>query len=303
MGAVVVAQGAQGELVSRLQRYLEGLGLLMGGIDGRYGLDTSLAVRSFQAQNALGVSGEADPVTWTGITGDGVPPIRDRALQVTAAFEGHGFGLAQGNFDGAGITWGIIGFTLRHGELGRIFEEAFAGDEILVRKAFGPETDTFRGVLHKSLPEQLAWADQVSLGKSRALLAEPWRSHFQAFGDEPAVQVIQIKHVTEDYFQPALETANRYGLASELGVSLCFDIHVQDGGVSPRAADAIKSKLDPAAPERDRRVLIAQSVAASALPAYRNDVASRKIALATGGGQVHGRSYTLRNWGLDDSLA
>lgn len=40
-----------------------------------------------------------------------IPAALDRSLQVTAAFEGHGFGMLQGNWDGAWLTWGIIGFT------------------------------------------------------------------------------------------------------------------------------------------------------------------------------------------------
>jgi hypothetical protein len=35
-------------------------------------------------------------------------------------------------------------------------------------------------------------------------------------------------------------------------------------------------------------------------PRYRPDVLSRKLALATGAGAVHGGTYVLRNWGLAD---
>jgi hypothetical protein len=38
----------------------------------------------------------------------------------------HNYGLIVGKFDGAGLTWGIIGFTLKHGELSEIVLEAFA---------------------------------------------------------------------------------------------------------------------------------------------------------------------------------
>ncbi len=301
MGALVLAPGARGALVMRLQQRLTDSGQSTGGVDGFYGAQTSAAVRFAQARQGLAVTGSADPATWTAITGDPVPPLLDRALQLTAAFEGHGFGLAKGNFDGAGLTWGIIGFTLRHGEVGQIVQEALQQDASLVRGAFGAETDELLRVLSLPMADQLSWADQRSVGTSRAGLAEPWLSHFAAFGNQSAVQAIQLRHVAANYFTPATATAARWGLRAELGLALCFDIHVQDGGINPLAAAAIAAGLDPAAPEPDRRLLIARSVAAQARPEYRADVEARKTTIASGTGSVHGVSYTLANWGLDEA--
>jgi len=303
MGALVVGQGARGALVRRLQRRLVDYGLRSAGVDGIFGAETTAAVRDAQTQRGLTGTGQADPATWTALTGEPVPPLLDRALQLTAAFEGHGFGLAKGNFDGAGITWGIIGFTLRHGEVGQIIQEAWQQDPALVRNAFDAETDELLRLLALPMPDQLSWADQHSIGSSRAGLAEPWRTHFQAFGDQGAVQAIQLRHVARNYFQPASATAARYGLKAELGLALCFDIHVQDGGVSPRADAAIGAQLAPDSPELDRRVLIAKCVAALARPEYRADVAARKTTIASGTGSVHGVAYTLANWGLDETPA
>jgi hypothetical protein len=303
MPALVLAQGAHGALVRRLQQSLVASGLDTGGVDASYGPQTTIAVRTAQTKRGLPATGSADPATWTGITGAPVPPLLDRALQLTAAFEGHGFGLAKGNFDGAGITWGIIGFTLRHGEVGRIIQEAQQQDPALVRGAFGPDTDELLRILAQPLADQLAWADQRSIGASRAGLVEPWATHFAAFGDLPAVQIVQLHHVEQNYFRPAAATAARYGLKTELGLALCFDIHVQDGGVNPRAAAAIDASLDPAAAEPARRLLIAKCVADQARPEYRADVEARKTTIAAGAGSVHGATYTLANWGLDESLA
>ncbi len=188
MGTVVVAQGSQGELVRRLQQHLVAAGIPPVGVDGRYGLQTVIAVCAKQTSAGLPVTGEADSVTWSGVTGDPPPSLLERALQVTAAFEGPGLGLAQGNFDEAGITWGIIGFTLRHSELQRIIQNAFSEDPSLVRSAFSDDSNELLHLLTLPLQDQLSWADQHSTGKSRATLAEPWRSHFQALGDQVAVQ-------------------------------------------------------------------------------------------------------------------
>jgi hypothetical protein len=53
-------------------------------------------------------------------------------------------------------------------------------------------------------------------------------------------------------------------------------------------------------PELDVRVLIANAVADNALPAWREDVRTRKVAIAKGSGTVHGLTAELKNWGLDE---
>lgn len=303
MSAVVLAAGACGELVRQLQGALDAKGFSPGIVDGKYGATTSAAVRGLQAARGIPQTGEADPATWTAATGEPSPAIRDRALQVTASFEGHGFELAQGNFDGAGITWGIIGFTLKHGEIQKIIQDAQAMDLALVAEAFGSEAAELLSVIDRPPAAQLAWADSLSLGVHRTLLKEPWRSHFAAFGREPAVKALQLSRVDEDYFQPSIETAARYSLVSELGRALCFDIHVQNGGIGALADQLIEARRSAIVSESDLRVVIANAVADTARAQYREDVRARKVALAKGSGTVHGLSYTLRSWGLDESEA
>src|ERR1700693_1507519 len=117
MSTIVLGTGARGELVSRLQRQLVPFGLPATSVDGVFGAQTKDALTLYQTSHGLPPSGDADPATWIALVESSVPGVDERALGVTAAFEGHGYTLAQGNFDGAGITWGIIGFTLANGEL------------------------------------------------------------------------------------------------------------------------------------------------------------------------------------------
>lgn len=58
-----MATGRQGADVMRLQRRLNDLGYLSGGIDGIFGGNTRRAVTAFQKRNDLGQSGEADRAT------------------------------------------------------------------------------------------------------------------------------------------------------------------------------------------------------------------------------------------------
>jgi hypothetical protein len=77
---------------------------------------------------------------------------------------------------------------------------------------------------------------------------------------------------------------------------------VQNGGVKATARQQIDAELseNPVASERDRRIIIANAVADKARAEFREDVRSRKLTLATGAGKVHGLTFLLRNWGLDD---
>lgn len=302
MARVFFAKGARGELIRRIQRRLTDLGFDTQGLDGVFGNDTFNALSRFQRDRGLGATGEVDEQTWQALIGGAVPPVRDRALGVTGTFEGHDFTLAQGNFDGAGITWGIIGFTLQHGELKKIILAIQESRPDLVRQAFGAKTDQLLETLHLPLKKQIEFGDSISLGSNKVRLAEPWRTAFRTFGELPEVQNVQLQIADEDYFQPARRTAKDFGLKTELGLALAFDIHVQNGGVKAAARQQIDAELsdNPVASERDRRIIIANAVADKARAEFREDVRSRKLTLATGAGKVHGLMFLLRNWGLDD---
>ena len=103
------------------------------------------------------------------------------------------------------------------------------------------------------------------------------------------------------YFDLAIETATRLNLTGERGVALCFDIHVQNGGVKKASATAYAAevaKLPLATAEVEKRRILARLVAASSNPKYRADVLARKDGIASGLGKVHGESVDLAAWAL-----
>lgn len=299
---LLFGRGAHGDLIRSIQRALTRSGFDTKGTDGVFGDDTARAVHAFQTAHGIPPTGAVDVDTWSVLMHGPAPSVRRRALGVTAAIEGHGFTLALGNFDGAGITWGIIGFTLRHGELPKIVLTTNERNPALLSSIFAERTDELIRIMRAPWSEQRLWADAVSLGKKKVRLAEPWHSCFAVLGEDPGVQQLQLDLVDEDYFQPARKTAAAQGLTTELGIALAFDIHVQNGGIKAAARSEIAEALAKRPPqhERDTRLVIADAVANQSSAKWREDVRTRKRAIATGKGTVHGMNLELRNWGPDE---
>ncbi len=233
MGRKLFGIGSHGGIVGDIQRGLVSAGADPGRVDEVYGPGTASAVKQVQAKNQVPNTGEVDQATWAAFMQHPLPTLFERSLELTAAFEGHSYTLAVGNFDGAGLTWGVIGFTVKSGNIPAILSQA--------------------NDLHAN-------------------------------------------------YAPCLKTAQALKLNSELGVALCFDIQVQDGSINSAARALVQKQVEanPEMPESDLRTVIANAVADTALPDFREDVRSRKMTIATGRGSVHGASYDLSNWGLGE---
>jgi len=302
MSRTLYGRGARAETVKAIQRALLTAGFDPLGSDGGYGKNTAAAVLAFQKARHLPETGIVDETTWQSLMKIPIPDTFVRCLDLTAAFEGHGYSLAQGNWDDAWLTWGIIGFTMKHGEVQKIVLGIFDRQPDLVARAFGEQTNELIDLMRASPRRQEEWAGSVSVGSR---LAEPWRTGFDAFGRLPEVQELQRREAHEAYFAPACRTAREQTLRSELGLALCFDAHVQNGGIKDRARGEIRQKLNAGPPvtERDRRVAIADAVADASSERFREDVRSRKLTIANGSGDAHGAHFVLENWGLSESTA
>ena len=292
----LLGSGAIGEIVREIQQALIAQGWGPTSTDGVFGTNTATAIKSFQGKKSLPVSGVIDATAWQTLMGRAAPSASDRSLQLTAAFEGHGFGLAMGNFDGAFLTWGIIGFTLKSGNVPDIVLAINKTHPELVKHAFGNYTAELLKLMKAKPPDQKRWADGHTT--KSGMLAEPWRSMFATFGSFPEVQQVQLDQVHKGYLTPAIATAKQLGFTSELGLALCFDVQVQNGGMKAAAMKSLLAKAKAGVSELDLRKQMADAVADSARAAWRYDVRNRKLTIATGNGTVHKHNFVLDNWGL-----
>lgn len=298
-----VAKGyrpVRGEVIRRVQLKLKAAESDPGDVDGIFGGDTENALKDFQQKMDLQPSGKITRDTWSRLMNGDPPNIFSRCLQLTGDFEGHGFQKIAGNFDDAGLTWGIIGFTLKHGELHKILNEVRQKHPALLDQAFGSLKAELIAVFQKSRQEQIDWANDISIGVNKYRVEQQWENAFELLGSFPEVQEIQLKRV-QKYWDIAVRDSERFRLETEMGIALCFDIAVQNGGIdfSHEQQRIVRwLKENPAATDRDKRVLIADVVAENSRPKYVEDVRSRKRAIATGEGEVHRAKYALRDWGI-----
>src|SRR3954464_3656077 len=167
-------RGARGALIQDLQRGLVSHGIPLANIDGDFGGHTETAVRDFQSGSGGPATGTVSVDEWTALTGQPLPSLADRCLQVTSAFEGHDYTLAAGNWDGAWLTWGIIGFTLKAGRVQAIVRAVDLAAPGRVTLAFGPNAAALRDIVRGTSIAQKVWAIGISSSDGRRLV-EPWQ--------------------------------------------------------------------------------------------------------------------------------
>jgi peptidoglycan hydrolase-like protein with peptidoglycan-binding domain len=290
-----------GILVKVLQAALKQANLYASAIDGDYGPGTEAGVKALQQASGRAGDGICRDVDWEKVTGLPAPSLFDRCLQLTAAFEGTGFEKAVGNFDGAYLTWGIIGYTLKHDLplfLAKV-EREYPGT---LARAFGSRESELRQVLAASDTEKQRWANAISEGSNRYGLRADWKADFAKLGLFPEVQDLQIKDARERYWATCLRDARRWRAADAIDIALFFDTAVQNGGAG---RDSIAGPLDalaasaPDATGVARRRRWAEIIAAGSSLAARQDVLSRRSTIANGYGTVHGETYVLSEWGVE----
>jgi hypothetical protein len=310
-------RGSKGEEVSRVQRRLQELGLYQGAVDGNFGGETELAVRRFQREHRLDVDGAVGPLTWQGLfpaAGD-IPapallgkPIEFRCLALTGAFETTVpppgcFSCVAGDFDGQGISFGALQFNLGQRTLQPILLEMDRRHPALMEDVFDDSIRELRTMLSANLQSQLAFARSIQDPNFR--LHEPWRGMFIALGRTPECQAVQLE-LAARYVEKAKRLCLQFDVSSPRALALMFDIIVQNGSISPAVGaqiEADRQRLDPGldaqAREAETLRIVANRRAEAANPRWVEDVRTRKLCIANGGGRVHGAFYDLeQQYGL-----
>lgn len=297
--------------MGRLEARLRELGLYAGSVDNVYGSEVQTAVRAFQTANGLTADGVAGPRTWAALfPGGGLSgaPLAQRCLALTGAFETSAgvpdcFAGISGDFDGQGLSFGVLQWNIGQGTLQPMLAQFTARHGDLAASVFADRLDALRRMLDAPRAEQLAWARSTQ--DTRRRVTEPWAGMFRALGRTPEFQQIQTEHAAGVH-QAALELCARFGVTTERAVALMFDIRVQNYSISAGTEAKIREDFaalptgaDPLETEAARLRSIANRRAEAAGAAFAGDVRARKLTIANGAGTVHGVEYDLeRQFGI-----
>ena len=306
--SMTIRRGMNGEHVRRIQEKLQKLTLYLGPIDSGFGGGTESAVKRFQKARALSVTGVVDAETWSLLFDGAAAPVSEfanapqplRCLALTGSFETSTqppdcFCAVTGDFDGQGISFGVLQWNIGQGSLQPLLEKMFDTHPNVCEDIFQEHGETVRSLAGAPKDDQLEFVRSI---QTNGRVQEPWQGMLKTLGRTAEFQTIQ-SHDASGLYDRATKMCKEYGLTSRRGAALLFDILVQNGSIS----DPVKAQifadfknLPPATPAENevaRMVIIANRRAAAAKPAFVDDVRTRKLAIANGVGTVHGAFYDL----------
>ena len=306
--------GSSGEPVAEIQKALKDRGLYAGEVDEQFGGGTHSAVVQFQKQQGLVADGRVGEQTWSALIGHAdmpVPPIASeslsyRCLALTGAFEtGVGFpdcfcGIS-GDFDGQGISFGVMQWNFGQGSLQPLLRDMISQHPDIVKNIFGEHFDALNIALNEGDEDR---AGLMSFVRSiqhpqKHRVFEPWLGYAKALGRTEEFQRIQVEYA-QTAFQRALKMCGDYDLWSERAAALMFDIVTQNGSISAMTRAQILGEtglLSKTLTGPDREVATmrigANRRAEASSAAWIDDVRRRKLCIANGSGSVHGIQYDI----------
>ncbi len=312
-------RGSSGPNVGKLQLRLTESGLYRGPADNAFGIGVETAVRAFQSLRGLPADGIVGPQTWSALfpPSTSAPsagllseaPLAERCLALTGAFEtSAGFpdcfaGIA-GDFDGQGLSFGVLQWNIGQGTLQPLLAEMLSEHKAVAAEVCGDRLDAVRAMLVAPLTAQLQWARSLQDPVSHRVL-EPWLGMLLALGRTPEFQAVQVEHAAPVHTS-AVELCTRFGVTTERALAMMFDIRVQNGSISSATEARIRADFAaiPAGGtledvEVTKLRSIANRRAEASSPTFREDVRVRKLTIANGYGTVHGVDYDLeRQFGI-----
>lgn len=207
------------------------------------------------------------------------------AVAITVKFETgytpdnpEAYSALAGNYDGAGMSFGLIQFNFGQETLQPILNDMIKNASDDMSEIFGNDYDKLKEVLQGSKDSMVAWADSIS-SDGNTTLNPPWKDHFVQLGQHPVCQELQRKYLVDIYLNRAINTiCESYELKTYRGVAMAFDVAVNIWGFGDKATE-IKNQFTHDMPEQEKLKIMARYGAESSKP--------RREAIANGTGIVY----------------
>ena len=240
----------------------------------------------------------------------GLSTAERKALEITSTLEtgqrGGFYGLS-GNFDGQGLSFGLVNWTIGTGSLQPLLRDFLREQPRRWEAIFGTDAERFRTLItpssaaairtqHRFAIEEMN-DQRVVKGRVRWAIKEPWQSYFRKLSEDPAFRRIQIRHV-RGLLDRAAWYCRLFGLKSERAFAFMFDavsshgkwwLKKKIGGVEKRRL-LIEQRLGPIqamagarrVPEREVLLVIADVLGETSAPRWAAKVRVRKRWFVTG---------------------
>ncbi|MCH7477731.1 MAG: peptidoglycan-binding protein [SAR324 cluster bacterium] len=306
----VLRIGSRGAEVRKIQEQLAGLGFYRGPLDGDFGGGTRSAVKVFQRAKGLGADGVVGPNTWRTLFQAEIPEpeilakrLNERCLALTGTFESNKshpeyFATLSGDFDGQGISFGVLQWNFGQNSLQKLLGELIADHPALMQDTFQDDYGTLVEALAASKEKLMDFARSIQ-HPVKHYVHQPWRGMFKALGRSEACQALQVKYAG-GLDREALELCEEYGLWSERAAALMFDVKVQNGSIQRAVKARILAEFEelPGNSSREgheveRMRIVANRRAEASNARWVEDVRARKLCCANGQGTVHGVPFRL----------
>ena len=254
-----------------------------------------------------------------GLSASGLTPAEQKAVEITSTFEtgkrGGFYGLS-GNFDGQGLSFGLVNWTMGTGSLQPLLRDFAAKHSARWTSVFGANAARFLQLVSRkgkdAIKEQHRFAieqmNDCSIRKGKRIwsVREPWVNYFKRLSEDPAFRNIQIYYV-RDLLARAEYYCQYFKLKSEQAFAFMFDavsshgkwwLTKKLGGKQKRrmlVEDRMKALVDQhgegTVPEIEILLAIADVLGATSAPRWAKKVRQRKRWFVTG---EHPRARELR---------
>jgi hypothetical protein len=241
----------------------------------------------------------------------GLTPAELKAVQITSTLEtgkrGGFYGLS-GNFDGYGISFGLVNWNIGTGSLQPLLRDFAATEPARWKATFGPDATSFLALITPkgtdAVKDQLRFAIQqmntwrIVKDKTKWSVKEPWVTYFQRLSEDPAFQRIQVRYVRK-LLDRARYFCEYFGLKSEMSFAFMFDAVSSHGpwwlekrwknGIQKRR-ELLRARLAAlesshgkgSVPEKELLLAIADVLAETSSERWRDKVRRRKRWFVTG---------------------
>jgi len=240
--------------------------------------------------------------------------LKENSLGMTAFFETSNdfpecYGISCGNWDGAGISFGVLQYNFKAGTLQPLFNYMNDNYNSICRTAFGTNYDKWASMINDTLVNQQTWGDQIgdpATGKHSCIA--PWNTQFMTLGTSPECIAKQVD-MSASWQSSALTWFKNLGLYSRRGYALMFDISVQMGRFFPqnvclnRFKAIVTTGKTRAQIEEEKLRIIVELCAngnnrcfnTTTLPTLQSIVYNRKIAIVDG---TSTQGFNIANYDL-----